>query len=211
MKHHINYFRARWYDPITGRWLSKDPIGISGGLNQYVFVENCPIMYRDPLGLCADEGGGYFSQSWNQLIYGNLTDDVTLLGTAAQIITGLIGVDLPGDVRDISADIGGWKTSWAHAGKTGLDLVGLFPLIGAVKYADEGGSLLKGFLKGIVGYSLDKKIRVEIEEDKAVGFYVYAYLGNSKKTFADHLCDSFEEAVECTLDNYDIRMSVKND
>ncbi len=33
----LYYFRARWYDPITGRWLSKDPIGISGGLNQYVF------------------------------------------------------------------------------------------------------------------------------------------------------------------------------
>ena len=25
-------FRARWYDPVTGRWLSKDPIGLSGGL-----------------------------------------------------------------------------------------------------------------------------------------------------------------------------------
>ena len=33
----LYYFRARWYDPITGRWLSNDPIGISGGLNQYVF------------------------------------------------------------------------------------------------------------------------------------------------------------------------------
>ena len=25
-------FRARWYDAVTGRWLSKDPIGLSGGL-----------------------------------------------------------------------------------------------------------------------------------------------------------------------------------
>ena len=46
-------FRARWYDPITGRWLSKDPIGISGGLNQYAFVENNPVNYTDPLGLVA--------------------------------------------------------------------------------------------------------------------------------------------------------------
>ena len=42
----------RWYDPITGRWLSKDPIGISGGLNQYVFVGNNPVNFRDPFGLC---------------------------------------------------------------------------------------------------------------------------------------------------------------
>jgi len=34
-------FRARWYESETGRWLSKDPIGINGGLNQYVFCGNC--------------------------------------------------------------------------------------------------------------------------------------------------------------------------
>ena len=49
-------FRARWYDPITGRWLSKDPIGISGGLNQYVSFENNPVNFRDPWGLDPDDG-----------------------------------------------------------------------------------------------------------------------------------------------------------
>ncbi len=43
-------FRARWYDPVTGRWLSKDPIGISGGLNQYVFCNNNGVNFVDPLG-----------------------------------------------------------------------------------------------------------------------------------------------------------------
>ena len=28
----LYYFRARWYDPGTGRWLSNDPIGVLGGL-----------------------------------------------------------------------------------------------------------------------------------------------------------------------------------
>ena len=40
----------RWYDPVTGRWLSNDPIGISGGLNQYVFCANNPVNFVDPLG-----------------------------------------------------------------------------------------------------------------------------------------------------------------
>lgn len=44
-------FRARWYDPVVGRWLSKDPIGISGGLNQYVFCGNNPVNFTDPFGL----------------------------------------------------------------------------------------------------------------------------------------------------------------
>jgi RHS repeat-associated protein len=37
----LYYFRARWYEPVTGRWLSNDPIGISGGLNQYHL---CPVL-----------------------------------------------------------------------------------------------------------------------------------------------------------------------
>jgi len=50
----LYYFRARWYDPVTGRWLSKDPIGIAGGLNQYVFCANNPVNHVDPLGLCKE-------------------------------------------------------------------------------------------------------------------------------------------------------------
>ena len=46
----LYYFRARWYDPVTGRWLSNDPIGISGGLNQYVFCGNNPVNFVDPFG-----------------------------------------------------------------------------------------------------------------------------------------------------------------
>ncbi len=47
----LYYFRARWYDSETGRWLSKDPIGIRGGLNQYVFCGSNPVMFVDPSGL----------------------------------------------------------------------------------------------------------------------------------------------------------------
>jgi len=46
----LYFFRARWYEPVTGRWLSNDPIGISGGLNQYVFCGNNPVNFRDPNG-----------------------------------------------------------------------------------------------------------------------------------------------------------------
>jgi len=54
-------FRARWYDPDTGRWLSKDPIGINGGLNQYVFCGNNPVMFGDPEGLTVVFIGKYAS------------------------------------------------------------------------------------------------------------------------------------------------------
>ncbi len=47
----LYYFRARWYEPVTGRFLSNDPIGISGGLNQYVFCANNPVNFTDAFGL----------------------------------------------------------------------------------------------------------------------------------------------------------------
>ena len=47
-------FRARWYDPETGRWLSTDPIGLAGGLNLYAFCGNEPINSSDPEGIVAE-------------------------------------------------------------------------------------------------------------------------------------------------------------
>ena len=56
-------FRARWYDPATGRWLSKDPIGISGGLNLYAFCGDDPVNYVDPWGLC-EKGSKWDQMAW---------------------------------------------------------------------------------------------------------------------------------------------------
>ena len=44
----LYHFRPRWYDPETGRWLSPDPIGISGGVNLYLFCNNNPVNFVDP-------------------------------------------------------------------------------------------------------------------------------------------------------------------
>ncbi len=43
--------RARWYDPEVGRFISEDPIGLGGGMNQYAFAGNDPINGSDPSGL----------------------------------------------------------------------------------------------------------------------------------------------------------------
>jgi len=45
------YYGFRYYDPVTGRWPSRDPIGERGGLNLYGFVENDGINRIDYLGL----------------------------------------------------------------------------------------------------------------------------------------------------------------
>ncbi|MGH9959746.1 MAG: RHS repeat domain-containing protein, partial [Pyrinomonadaceae bacterium] len=47
----LMYYRARWYDPQNGRFISEDPIGIEGGMDLYAYVENNPVNTVDPLGL----------------------------------------------------------------------------------------------------------------------------------------------------------------
>ena len=46
----IDFAVYRAYDPDLGRWLSRDPIGESGGLNLYGYVANGPTGDIDPLG-----------------------------------------------------------------------------------------------------------------------------------------------------------------
>lgn len=41
------------YDPSTGRWISRDPIGENGGWNLYAYCDNNPINRIDFLGLDA--------------------------------------------------------------------------------------------------------------------------------------------------------------
>ncbi|MGA2299528.1 MAG: RHS repeat-associated core domain-containing protein [Candidatus Acidiferrum sp.] len=46
----LYYYRARYYDPNTGRFLNEDPTGFRGGINLYGCVGNNPINKTDPDG-----------------------------------------------------------------------------------------------------------------------------------------------------------------
>jgi RHS repeat-associated protein len=52
------YNGARWYEAVTGRWLSEDPSGFSAGdANLYRYVGNNPLNRTDPSGLAGASGG----------------------------------------------------------------------------------------------------------------------------------------------------------
>ncbi len=44
------YVRNRTYNPALGRWIQRDPIGYSGGINLYGYVESLPVGKADPSG-----------------------------------------------------------------------------------------------------------------------------------------------------------------
>jgi RHS repeat-associated protein len=50
--HRSSYYRARYYDPRTGRFLNEDPTRYAGGnVNFYPYASNAPTRLIDPVGL----------------------------------------------------------------------------------------------------------------------------------------------------------------
>jgi RHS repeat-associated protein len=47
----LYYYRARYYDPKIGRFISEDPIGFRGGVNFYPYAQQNPALRSDPSGL----------------------------------------------------------------------------------------------------------------------------------------------------------------
>jgi RHS repeat-associated protein len=47
----LYFARARWYDPASRRFISEDPIGLSGGINPYIYGAQDPVGNRDPSGM----------------------------------------------------------------------------------------------------------------------------------------------------------------
>jgi RHS repeat-associated protein len=45
------YYRARWYDPALGHFMSEDPISFQGSSNLYEYAADNPTGLADPLGL----------------------------------------------------------------------------------------------------------------------------------------------------------------
>ena len=54
---YYNYFRD--YDSATGRYVQSDPIGLTGGMNTYVYGLSAPSMNSDPFGLLIVNNSSY--------------------------------------------------------------------------------------------------------------------------------------------------------
>ena len=94
-----------------------------------------------------DKAEDYLIRSAECVVLGNFTDEVTVLGVGVQIVLGNFDLDLPCDIRDIIADVRNLaqadEIKWDMIAMLALDLIGLIPVIGALKYSDEVGTLFK--------------------------------------------------------------------
>jgi RHS repeat-associated protein len=148
--------RARWYSPEAGRFLTRDPIGYLGGVNQYMYANGNPVGFRDPWGLRASPEGGVYSWTaagwaaylkdlgvgeFHPLRFTTYTGELALLGflesgqAAAYLIEGY--------------DTEGQLTGWGYAGygvQTAFDAAAAF---GAVKAAQGAARGAQGAVSGL--------------------------------------------------------------
>ncbi len=66
----LYYVRNRGYNPALGRWIQRDPIGYSGGINLYEYVSGRAVVGMDPSGLlteadCEAQLNKCVSDCWN--------------------------------------------------------------------------------------------------------------------------------------------------
>lgn len=73
---HYNYFRD--YEPSTGRYVQKDPIGLRGGRNLYAYVDAKPTKRFDYYGLYSS---GDVLSAWNHYCLGGGTPWNTTFGS----------------------------------------------------------------------------------------------------------------------------------
>jgi RHS repeat-associated protein len=120
------YYRARYYDPSVGRFISTDPIGLeSGDTNLYRYVFNSPTQFTDPTGNMWDLG-----QAWNNFTGGvqNTWNAVSTgaqnLGTSIQSGVQNFGANIQSGINNFSTSAG---EAWNNAGsyiKEGFDAIG---------------------------------------------------------------------------------------
>ena len=138
------YYRARYYDPTVGRFISRDPAGMPNGVNRFAYVGNDPINNTDPSGL-------FFG-------YDNLLGGVVNAGLGAAVTYATGGGTASQYLRNAAVDFGvGFVSSGvASVGKVAT----LSKVLGATNtftgkgLTAAGAEVYKGTVDGKDGLSI---------------------------------------------------------
>ncbi|MBK6376027.1 MAG: hypothetical protein IPH43_13130 [Xanthomonadales bacterium] len=129
------YNGFRDYDPVTGRYLQSDPIGLAGGLNTYGYVGGNPVGRIDPMGLEGIGAWTYPAGPMRESFYAHQRGDVTYnfsmgAGGFGQVFV-MVGSADSGIAVDTKGNICIYGTV-CNGGGLGIPLQGELGLVGSV-------------------------------------------------------------------------------
>jgi RHS repeat-associated protein len=113
----LYYYRARYYDPELGRFLTEDPLGFQAGINFYAYVGNNPINANDPSGkICLPCVTGVIGATTGAL--GNAIGQVFDKGGFTDF--SLTEVGISASVGFVAGAVAPWTAAtWVGAAATG--------------------------------------------------------------------------------------------
>ena len=88
----MNYYKNRWYDAETGRFISHDPLGYLADINMYQYVRSNSIVLTDSLGL------------WDERIHVGITGlvaDLAGFGNCVDDVSGWANLQMKIGVRQL--------------------------------------------------------------------------------------------------------------
>ena len=209
----LYYYRARYYDPEIGRFISEDPLGFaSGDTNFYAYVGNNPVNFNDPTGnvpvplpLITGAIGGGFGAAGSAIgqLASNGFDDFSFkevsvaagvgfaAGAAAPITaTTFLGAALTGGVANV-AQLG---INEAIDGNIANVTVGDVVVAGTT-----------GFVGGAVGGSFTRSTGIRFSEtsqfiDQSIGRQLNLNSDLARLTAGSSLARNFLGAIASDLD-----------
>jgi RHS repeat-associated protein len=115
----LAYYRARYYDPQVGRFISVDPAGFGAGdTNLYRYVGNNSMMYTDPTGMWSLPSWNDLQQGWNNFTQSAQKIGNFYTGVAADagtsISQGVSQLRLP-SLNEIGQGFNDFGNSWQTA------------------------------------------------------------------------------------------------
>ncbi len=120
----LYYFRNRWYDPVVGRWISKDPMGIDGGINLYEFCRDNPLNLRDPSGNIAPWVGAALTGGVIGGVVGGINswanDECVVKGIAAGFLGGAVTGGTFGKITSLGLVGTSTGSAWAASSAVGV-------------------------------------------------------------------------------------------
>jgi RHS repeat-associated protein len=185
----LYYYRARYYDFATGRFLQADPTGYSDGLNLYAYVGNNPLTWVDPLGLCKADHSRDEVERILRSIAMSLDMSGWLSGELGQFLLGIY----------MNGPLGRFDFKYWAFGQT-WDVPGFDrPLT-----SSEFGNYLAGFTAGIIGDDAYVIVRLAGMADATVegSALYYAYGQKPEESWRDEKSAPFIKAGQNAGANY---------